>query len=72
MQQSEPAWSADEVLSNPESFGLCEGKGNKANHKCHQVLPKPEKQVSQYKHILIYKIVQAAYSVFLELKSVLR
>ena len=54
MQQSEQVWSADEVLSNPEHFGLCREKENKAKHKCHQLLPKPEKrQCSQYKHILI-------------------
>lgn len=54
MQQSELAWSADEVLSNPQSIGLCREKENKAKHKCHQFLSKPEeRQGSQYKQILI-------------------
>uniref|UniRef100_A0A8C9FLV1 Iodotyrosine deiodinase n=1 Tax=Pavo cristatus TaxID=9049 RepID=A0A8C9FLV1_PAVCR len=42
MQQSEQAWSTDEVLCNPESFGLCRRKENNAKHKCHQFLSKPE------------------------------
>lgn len=41
MQQSEQAWSTDEVLCNPESFGLWRGKENSAKHKCHQFLSKP-------------------------------
>lgn len=56
MQQSKQAWRADEVLSNPESFGLCKEKENKGKHECHQFLPKPEeRQGSQHKNVFIYQ-----------------